>query len=291
MIILLVIPLVLTYVTIDMLYKKNTHSKMVTLFGLAFWASAFAMVAFGFSFLIFDDVFANFTWQAFGWIVLRTVLGALSVITWVGTVKYLPVSIGVSLQPARMFPLLVIGVFIFGDAVGLPAILIAVALFAFCLILGIIQYRAERAAANPNYWKGFMWLLGWLLVATPKMAILRHIGELDVNIILFISIVCVMTLAGSFACLLLTRTSIRATFKTIVRDPKMIPLGILDDWWVLLYLPLVMTMNIGVLEAIMVSAVALTVLAGVVLLRERIRWTAYPIIAAIIACAVALALL
>ena len=64
-----------------------------------------------------------------------------------------------------------------------------------------------------------------------------------------------------------------------------------DNFWVLFYLPLALTMNIGLLDAILVSATALTVVAGVIILKEKVHWRSYIMIAIILGCAIAISLL
>ena len=123
-----------------------------------------------------------------------------------------------------------------------------------------------------------------------NIALIRYIGD-SIHVITLVMVATFIFPVFSIITLLSTKQSPIKTIKELWKDKVLMAVAIPDTFWVLFYIPLALRMNIGLLDAILVSATALTVIAGVVILKEKVRWYSYIIIAIILGCAVAISLL
>lgn len=287
----ILIPYIILLVFGNILYKANKKPVLQTMFMVDFWAIAFGIIVFGISFFIFDDLFANFTWTAFGLISLRTLLGAGTFFCFLQALKRMPISIVEPTMVARIFPLLLVGQFVFGDAVALVPLILSITIFVTSFALAYVSRKdCEDERAKNNYLGGLMWIAICIALTVPKVTIIRHLSA-DIHIIALSIVGFLVSPIVSITALLATKQSPIKVFKELWKDKILMGIAIPDNFWVLFWVPLALSMNIGLLDAVLVSVTALTVVAGVILLKEKVRWQSYILIAIILACAVAISLL
>ena len=292
MIFVLLVFYIFARVAINVLYKVNKQPTAKTMFVSDFWCMLFCIILFGLSFAFWDNPLAYLTWEAFGWITLRSVLGVFSFFAFLQAIKRLPVSIFSPVATVRIAPLVIVGQFVFGDAVTIAAIVLASVIFVSSTLLSIVlsNNKSQDGDDKTNYGVGFAWLFVFIVGLVSILILIRHIGDMGVNVFVFAAIAMTMMFIIDFIVLQIARQKPIKAFRESWNDKILLPLSVLETIIIVLYVPLVLAMNIGILDAIMVSATALTVLAGVVILKERIRWHGYILIAIILGCAVALSL-
>jgi hypothetical protein len=193
-----------------------------------------------------------------------------------------------------MFLLLAVSWALFGDKVGYVSIILIVGVFIACVIIGFIQYKTEKQHANAkNYVRGLIWLLAWVGLSVANLTVLKQAVISQVDIVTFVTIEQATYTMLAFIILLVwcyrTKTSVKRSVKEVLRYPIHTGIGstYLAD---LMYIPLLLVFNMGVLDAIMVTTIVV-VIASVIFLKEKIRWYVYPFIGIIIGCSVALSLL
>ena len=135
MIYLVLVGYILLAATGNLLIKVNKRETLPTMYALAFWGFVLGSVIFGVFWIIDGNPFAYLSWGLAGLIALRSLTGILNLFCWIKVVKYMPVSIAEPLGLARMFPLLAIAYFWFGDPAPLVAIILAVAIFVCCMLM------------------------------------------------------------------------------------------------------------------------------------------------------------
>ena len=286
----LLIPYILLLGFGNILYKINKQPVLKTMFMVNFWSVLLGAALLGLSFIWTDDPFENLTWTAFGFIVLRSLFGASAFFCFLQAVKRLPVSIVEPVSVAQIFPLLFIGWAVFGDVVTVVAGTLAVVIFVMSVLLGLSAKEKSEQNTPKNYLIGLLWLLGFILLSTGVTTMVRQVGGLGVNVILFVTIHVFIVFALNNIFLLATRQSPLKVLKELHRDKVLMAVTLRDNFWVVFHMPLALMMNIGVLEAILVSSSALTVLLGRVLLKEKIKWHSYVLIAVILVAAVLISL-
>jgi len=286
----MLVPYILLIVLGNLLLRKNKQPVLKSLFIMSFWGLLFAIVIFGINFLIVNDTFANVTFGVICLMGLRSLCGAACAFCWLKTLKNIPVSIADPLFNARMFPLLFIGWLVFTDPVTTVALVLTVVVFVSCFALAVFSKQNDETNKSANYFRGILWLALCLCLSLPIVMVARHMGDLGVDTILF-------TVISIFFMFVLITIAVFAAklnpfkiLKELWNDKLLIVASIPDNFWVLFYIPLALSMNMGLLDAILLSASALTVLAGVVILKEKVRLFSYLLIAVILGCAVAISL-
>ncbi|MCL2228310.1 MAG: hypothetical protein FWC00_00610 [Firmicutes bacterium] len=292
MIYLLLIPLVVMGVASSLFYKLNNRGTLVTLFAQIMWAFIVFSIAFGVGFAVHDDVLRGVNWASMGLILLSVVFLILCIVTWVLGIKYVPISIASPFTQMSMIFLLGASWLIFGDNVGTAEIVLVLIIFFACIMKGYFQYKQEPCKLkSKELLIGLLWLFLWVVCVTANIVTKREIvGNLDVHVTTFNFFRSSISVAVCFVALLIFRVPIKSTLKDTFTNKNLVGIGLMDSPSALFFLPLAIVMNLGVLDAILTITTVLTVLAGVVLLKEKIRPSTIIPIAIIIACSIALAL-
>ena len=118
----------------------------------------------------------------------------------------------------------------------------------------------------------------------------RHIGGLGVNVFTFMIVFTMLCLFFEGLVLIGTKQNLIRVIKENWKDKIFIGASV-GAIWMLFFIPLSLVMNIGLIDAIMVSATALTILASRIFLKEKMRWFSYVLIAIILGCAVVIGIL
>ena len=291
MIFLLLIPLIASYVLSSLVYKWNRQSPLVTIFSFAFFGTIITAVMFALSFAWTKTQFDNLSWDVWLLILARAAITILQIFLWVKGIKYVPVSIADPFSLNNMLFLLGFSWVIFGDALPWWSILLVVIIYVTCFIMGILQHKQEGTTGNAkNYAKGLAWIFLWTVAATGGTLLTRYIAE-DINIFTMAFIKSAFVLALCLLLIIVCRQSIVKIFKTVIGDKVQYGIGFFDNINIYFYIPLALVMNLGVLDAITVTATIIVILIGVVFMKEKLRWYIYPFMIAAIACSVALAVL
>jgi len=160
--------------------------------------------------------------------------------------------------------------------------------------LGVKSFPKEQAITKrkpSHFWAGIGFLALAMGCFLSTQIITRFLGEESkhmITITFFNSLVIFVTVMLIFV--IVKRNPIK-TFSINIKNPLQIGIGITDTIWLFFYVPLVLAMNLGVLNAIARISVALTVLTGVFILKEKVSPLAFPIIAVIIGLGIAIGLL
>ncbi|MCL2229268.1 MAG: hypothetical protein FWC00_05595 [Firmicutes bacterium] len=292
MIYLLFIPWILLAVLANVMYKINKKPTLHTLFIVDFMGLILTLVLFGFSLFFFDNPFENITWRIIGLIFARTVIGVGAFAFFLLALKRLPLSIFKPLTLIRMFPLLLLGMVFFGDGFTIVALVLAIVIFCAGVALSIVSnQKGERNKNRKAYLIGLLWLLAYIASSVLIMPLVRYIAGYDINAFTFVLIFILMSVVFQFFILLAVKQSPFKAIKESWNDKILWGAAVGDTFWMAFMIPLSFAMNLGLIDAIMVSATALTVLVGAVVLKEKAPWHAYVLIAIILAAAVAMPLL
>ena|GEM_PF-1690900 len=149
-----------------------------------------------------------------------------------------------------------------------------------------IQSKNEK-----TYWRGIIYFaiaLSCFLITQVLTRVLADSGQSLFTITFFNAVVIFATVLIVFAFL---RKNPIKTLKVNLKSPAQYGIAVTDSLWLFLYIPLVMAMNLGVLNATSRVSTALVVLIGIFLFKEKPHKVSYPIIAAIIGIGIALAFL
>jgi len=274
----------------NLLFKINKKPALQTMYVISFWGVILALIAFGINFIFTSDPFANITWGIVGFIALRTLTGVLFLFCWIKAMKYLHISIADPIFLARLFPLLVLGWVVFGDAVSVVAIVLTVAIFLTCLLLGFVQYRFEKGKNN-NFLRGLLWLGICMCLSVPSVFLTRYIGGFEIDVVVFILISTIFSFIINNIIQFAAKQNPLKTLKEGWNDKILFFASIPDNFWKLFWVPLALNMNIGVLDAILVASTVLTIIGGIFLLKEQVPRVAYAFMATILGCVIALTII
>ncbi|MCL2255791.1 MAG: DMT family transporter [Firmicutes bacterium] len=147
------------------------------------------------------------------------------------------------------------------------------------------QEKTEQKTRK-SFWFGMLFLGIALSCFSASQVITRILADSEVHeftIVFWNSLVIFVVVLVIFAII---RQNPVKTFIQNMKNPIHIGIGLTDSAWLFLYLPLVANMNLGFLNAMGRISVALTTLLGVLIFKEKIPWTAYPLIAIVIAAGV-----
>jgi drug/metabolite transporter (DMT)-like permease len=256
-------------------------------------------IAFILNFAITKHPFAHFTLEVYGLIVLKAIIVLLCIFTWVKGIKHVPASIADPFTYLRMLGLLVVSWLLMGDKVDLTSIILTFTVSVSCVSIGIFQAKTEKLSQNvKNYAKGMMWLVAWMAASILNITTFKHIAKTGVNFVTMIFFEQATYAALSLIVLVffiarqkqgIVRPLLHS-FDQVIRDPWLIGIGstYLGD---LLYIPLLLVLNMGVLDAIMSVNMVLVVLISTIFYKEKIHPLVYPFIVIIVGCSIALSLL
>lgn len=288
----ILIPYILLTVCGNLLLKKNQRPTVQSMLALSFWGLCLTIIIFVINFFfISDDPFAALSPTVIALIAVRALCGAACLFCWLKTLKNIPVSIADPLFNSRMFPLLFIGWMVFADPVTTIALFLTLVVFAACFALAAVSRQERSPSKDVNYLHGILWLVLCISLSIPIVMIARHIGDQGADIVTFTTLAILFMFIISIIVVLACKQSPFKVLGKVWKDKLLMVASIPDNFWILFYIPLALSMNIGLLDAILVSASALTVLAGTVILKEKVRFSSYLLIAVILGCAVAIALI
>jgi len=264
------------------------------MFMVDFWGTIFLAIIFGFSFIFFDNPFSYLTWQVFGLIVLRAFAGVIVFVCYLQAIKHLPLSVIRPLTLIKIFPLIILGDIIFGDAVTITVLVIAIVIFTAGFLLGIFSNERKNKDASTTrrqYTISLVWFAFFVLCNIGTNLLTRHIGGIGVNVFTFALIFTTISLVIETIILVATKQSPLRVLKENWNDKILFGASIGDSFWLLFFVPLSLAMNLGLVDAIMVSAIALAVVASRLFLKEKIRIESYILIAIILGGAIAIGIL
>ena len=316
---LLLVGMIFAFGVESFLWKLNKRSPMATLLILSFWALVVALPAFIIAWAIPSvDLFANLTWGVVGWIALANVFIIICILSWVRVMQFMHVSIADPLSLFRIIPLVFLSFWIFGDPLTVWQVIAVAVIFIMCGALGFVQGRKntakesittdcecepecidvaegapqQKAAVRSDFLKGMLFMAIWLVSAVTLDMLVRHIMDHEISIFAQTTISRTIKLVAVVPLFWIKRQSIHRAIREGITDKLLIIISCLAYLGVLALLTLITTMNVGVFFAIATPIMSvLTILLGVILLKERARWYSYILIAGIIAGAVTLAVL
>ena len=207
--------------------------------------------------------------------------------------RHLPVSIMSPLGMVVIVPLLILSWLIFGDSLGIVPIILVVAMLVFCVILVLMEGKNSNKQKDDKkkFWLGMLFFTLAMSCFMTTQILTRILGEAGLHILtitFFNSVVVFIVVLTAF---IIFRKNPFRTFLNNIKSPLQIGIGITDTIWLYLYVPLVLAMNLGVLNAVSRISVALTVLAGILIFKEKITKKAYPVIVIIMIIGIVLSLL
>ena len=288
------IVLLIVYIVVlaawNLLFKINKKPTLQSMYVISFWGIILALVAFGINFIFVDNPFRNLTWPIVGFIALRALIGISTLFCWIKAMKYIHISIADPVFLARLFPLLAIGWLVFDDVVSVVAIVLTIVIFVTCLVLGFTQYKFEKDKSK-NYLRGLFWLVVCMCFSIPNAFLTRYIAGFGIDVVVFILIALACSFLYNNVIQFATRQNPIKTLRGAWKDKVLFAASIPDNFWMLFWIPLALNMNIGVLDAILVAGTVLTILGGIILLKERVPKIAFIFMAIILGCAIALSII
>jgi len=90
---------------------------------------------------------------------------------------------------------------------------------------------------------------------------------------------------------LATRQNPLRTIRNVWKDKILFAASITDNFWMIMYVPLALSMNIGLLDSILVASTVLTILCGRILLKEKVPWYGYIFMAIILGCVITISVM
>lgn len=310
-------------------FKKNKVSALDTLLTIAVFGFVINGLVFAFGF-IWLDLTNYVTWITFLWSLLRGVLIVAGLFFVVKAFQRLPVTLISPVTMVSIVPLLFLSWLIFDDEVSTIIIILVLTMLVACIGLVFVEHKNQaNAKAVPssslgskivtaktetqeqgnkeNYEndketevqkrKKSTFLIGLSFLALAMTCFLatqiitRILGETGQHMITITFLNSLVIFVVVLLIFLIVQKNPIKIFAANVKNPLQIGIGITDTIWLFFYVPLVMAMNLGVQSAIARISVALTVLCGVFILKEKVSKWAYPIIAIIIGLGIAIGLL
>ena len=290
--ILLLIPLIVLGVLSSLVYKWNRQSPIVSIFSSTFFGTIICGVMFAVSFAWTRTQFHNISWLVMLIMFVKGIFWIAQVFVWVRGIKYVPVSIADPFTMVNMLVLLGLSWLIFSDAVSYLEIVLVIIVFGACLTMGMLQHKQEKTTSNhKRYIIGMLWISLWVLLSTINTCATRFVAEEGLNIFTFCFLECVFAFPLTLLVIWFCGVSLKETFKKSIGDEIQYGIGVVDNVPTYLWIPLALTMNLGILEAITVLSTVITIIIGVIFMREKLRWYIYPFIIAVITSSVILAVL
>ena len=276
----------------SLFFKKNDQSSLNTLVTVA----VFGLIVSGIVFLtasFFVDVQAN---VSLGLVLLGALRGVLIVVGLFFVSKafrLVPVSVMSPLGMIFILPLLALSWIIFGDSVGIAVIVLVLIMLSLCTMLVLLEGTKtdKDKPSRRKFWLGIIYFGAAMVCFLSTQIITRVLGENGMHALT----IAFINASAVFVAVLtvfvgLRRNPIR-TLAVNMRSPAQIGIGITDTIWIYLYVPLVMAFNLGVLNAVSRISVALTVLAGLLIFKEKVRKPAYFVIAGILVIGIIIGIL
>jgi len=259
----------------------------IAIFGLTVNGIIFFIAAF------FADLFVSVTFPLAIVSALRGLLIVTGLFFIAKAFRHLPVSIMSPLGMVVIVPLLILSWLIFGDSLSVAPIILVVAMLVFCVILVLMEGKKpnKQKGDKKKFWLGMLFFTLAMSCFMTTQILIRILGEAGLHIltISFFNSVAIFVVVIT-AYIILRKNPVK-TFSKNIKRPIQFGIGITDTIWLYLYVPLVLAMNLGVLNAVSRISVALTVLAGILIFKEKISKKAYPVIIIIIIIGIILGLL
>lgn len=299
---------------------KNTkiQSQIEILYGVTLWSFLLSIPTIIIYSLVGEgQLFGNFNWVSFAFILLSACLTIASIITWASASKNLPMSIAEGVSEIYIAFLTFFSWLLFGGKLNYwHIILIAVVVLA-CLVLAFIQNKGG-GKSKYNLKLGFIFLAVWVVLSIAKGLIPGLVAVDGLNGFAYnFVLACIMLVASvafifsknSFASHKIKRYPLKRSDgiklgskerEEIVSNKKFLKttISVLKDPWLfvvgfcrtasqisLIYLAL--KMNLGIVEAVSVFGIVLIMLYERIVMKEKISITSY-IILIIIAFATAI---
>lgn len=300
---LLLIPMILFFTVENLLWKKNKHSPLESLFGVAFWSVIAVAIGFCISLIWTPQPFANYTWTVFGFVTLQAMLVVFNILLWVLIMKLMPVSIAEPISMVRVFLMALFSLWIFGSPISLMQGILISSIFLSCVTVSLLQTIGKKKSTpnivDRNHAIGLALVFVWVLTSVGINLINQHVlspvflGGLGVPPITHATIQTLMVFV--FALIVLTcykPQKLLPTMRIILTDKVHIGIGASGVFARICFSAILYytAMNVGILNAFEMASTALVVIGGVVLFKERPKLVSYFFIAIIIACAVSLSL-
>ncbi|MCL2177490.1 MAG: hypothetical protein FWB72_06095 [Firmicutes bacterium] len=292
--IILLIPMILALAAENLLWKRNKLKPLDALVANSVWRFVFIVGAFLVVFAFTGvEIFDNFTPSVLLLSLSINAIGAVAVLAWVKTMQFMCVSISEPLSLFRIIPLALLSWLIFGGALSTTEILLIIAMFILCASLGFFQGRFEtKCKISPHFARGVLFLLLWVACFVAMDLIVQYATRLELNAFKFSALRATTFVLFCFALVLIVRRG--KNLKPIVealKNTNMILIGLAFAVSSLIFMILLADIgNAGILAALSVASIPLVVLAGVFLMKDRVRWYSYILIAGIVTCVVLLSL-
>jgi len=292
MFMLLIIGMILFLTFESLLWKKNRKSPLVTLFGTTAWSLVFVGAAFLIMLTFTDNMFANLTWAYFGFLAIQVGLITINIVLWVHIMKVMPLSIAEPLTLLRVILLALFAFWIFSSPLSVPQIILGSAIVLGVMALGLIQGK-KKAFGEENYRKGILLVLLWVASSVTLNLINQHIMRMGVHPMTHPTLQTALMFVAVTAFFIIAKPKeFLPACKTVFTNKIFMGIGLggVGGRLCFFFALSIFGVNIGILTALQVAAVALVVALSALFYKERVKWYSYVIILIIIGAATALSL-
>ncbi|MCL2483940.1 MAG: hypothetical protein FWD89_05255 [Firmicutes bacterium] len=293
MIYLLFLPIIFLTVIETVIRKRTKYSGAKTVALAAFWRWVCGIIVFIVAVAVLRaELFAGFELLHAGVLFIRALLFFMSTAILINGLKYVNLAVADILQRFRILPLIALSWWLFDDVVGLWSIILAVFIFALCIALSIIGNRGKEQRKTQA--KGLVLICISVTIVIINTVVFRYLGDSGVNIFwMFTFLATAHALIGLTVAIfnhIRKKENIKTFYGEGLFNPWMIVFGICMAVHFLLQIVLVTHMNIGIIDAVLVSAGMCVVLVSRFMFKEKLKVLQYVLIGCVLVASVALAL-
>ncbi len=260
---------------------KNTKEKnsFFSCFNITFWSFIFSIIIFV-VYAIIDgaSIFSNFNWFDILIILGLAVLSIFNIISWHISSNNMPMSIAEGVSEIYIVFLTLFSWLIFGGAITVIQIVMIALVIVSCLGLSFIQKKEETKDYNLK--KGFVFLTLWIIVAVIRGLIPGQLSSTGLHPSIYSLILNFLMLMMSLALIKIKKQNIKQSLQSI-KDPFCIIIAICRNVGQIIIIYLATQINLGVIDAVSVLGLVLIAIYERFIMKEKLSWISYILLALI----------
>lgn len=295
----LAISLGYTLQTISAKYQSRFKNTTVML-GVSVWAmlgSLVALVIYGI--FNFSTIFVGLTGQNLFLIFVNGTIKIAQIVFWIQAIRHIKLSIIDTLANFQIIIMTAASWILFADIISPLSISLIVLLFLLCILLSASQYSKQPKTLpqqlntqNKSTAVGLLFLLLWILITVGKNLLTKQLGLESVNTFMFQFLQFFVASVVSLVLFLL------ANKHNITQIKQQLGIALKNRWFKIdslgyilaenMFFLIITSYNVGLVQALTSLYSVFVIAYSRVVLKEKISWITYIIIAFILATVVTL---
>lgn len=272
-------------------YKNTKVSDSSTvLFGVTFWSLILSLPILFVAGLCGDNLnFDAISMSDVGYLLLVTVMSLFSIVFWAKASQHLPMSIAEGVSEIYIAFLTFFYWLIFGGRLSVwHIILLCLVIFA-CLLLAYFQNG--KKVAKYNYKIGFFFLSLWVILYIIKGLIPGALAKSGMSGVVYNFVLNLLMFLITFVYMVIKKKNVFKLTKVILKDKWLMIVGICRIANHISLINLALKMNLGIVDAVSVFGLVIITLYERLIMKEKINWKCYILLAIIAVCTALLGIL